>query len=172
MAKRSKSSQKPTGDERLFTLEVFITSGPISETFAKKNRVVSRAIQIRGEQTLEQLHVAIFAAFDREDEHMYEFQLGGMGPMDPEARCYGLSGAMNDPFSGKESAGDVASTTVGSLGLEVDEVFGYWFDFGDDWWHQINVVSIEEIVPKGRYPRVTKRIGESPPQYVDWDEEE
>ena len=172
MAKRSKSSQKPTGNERLYTLEVFITHGPITEDFAKKNRVVSRVIQIRGEQTLEQLHVAIFAAFDREDEHMYEFQLGGKGPMDPKARCYSRSAVMDDPFSGKESAGDVASTTVGSLGLKVDEVFGYWFDFGDDWWHQINVVSIEETVPKGRYPRVTKRVGESPPQYIDWDEEE
>jgi hypothetical protein len=58
------------------------------------------------------------------------------------------------------------------LGLKVDEAFGYWFDFGDDWWHQLNVVEVKEECPKGKYPRVTKRVGTSPPQYVNWDEEE
>ena len=48
----------------------------------------------------------------------------------------------------------------------------YWFDFGDDWWHQINVLAIDDKVPKGKYPKVVKRIGKSPPQYVDWDEED
>ena len=38
---------------------------------------------IRGDQTLEDLHHAIFDALGREEEHMYEFQLGGTGPMDP-----------------------------------------------------------------------------------------
>ena len=57
------------------------------------------------------------------------------------------------------------------LGLKVDEVFGYWFDFGDDWWHQVNVVAIEQA-ERGKYPKVIKRMGKSPPQYVDWDEEE
>ncbi|RWX51876.1 pRiA4b ORF-3-like protein [Candidatus Electrothrix marina] len=43
------------------------------------------------------------------------------------------------------------------------------FDFGDDWWHQINVVSITEPVsaPKGKYPKIIKRKGDSPPQYPD-----
>ena len=53
----------------------------------------------------------------------------------------------------------------------VNQAFGYWFDFGDDWWHQINVVAIEEKVKRGKYPKVVKRTGKSPPQYIDWDEE-
>ena len=56
------------------------------------------------------------------------------------------------------------------LGLEVGRSFGYWFDFGDDWWHQINVEAIEEKVPGGKFPRVTKRVGKSPPQYAQEDE--
>ena len=31
---------------------------------------------------------------------------------------------------------------------------------------------MEEEVPPGKYPRLTKRVGESPPQYMDWDEED
>ena len=46
-------------------------------------------------------------------------------------------------------------------------LLGYWFDFGDDWWHQINMEGIEEKVPKGKYPKVTKKVGKSPPQYAD-----
>lgn len=159
-------------DKWLYTLDVFITSGPMTEKFAKKNKVISRTIQIRGDQTLEDLHEAIFKAFDREDEHMYEFQVGGKGPMDPKARKYVPPMAMDDPFGDKRPASNVTRGTIGSLDLKVDEAFGYWFDFGDDWWHQINVVAIKDKVPRGKYPKVTKRVGQSPPQYVDWDEEE
>ena len=54
----------------------------------------------------------------------------------------------------------------------MDDAFGYWFDFGDDWWHQINVVAIQDEAPEGTYPRATKRVGASPPQYPNWDEED
>jgi hypothetical protein len=82
--------------KRIYTFEAFIMSGPITERFAQKNKVISRTIQIRGEQTLEDLHHAIFEAFDREEEHMYEFQIGGKGPMDPKARRYVLPVSLND----------------------------------------------------------------------------
>ncbi|HYB73424.1 MAG TPA: plasmid pRiA4b ORF-3 family protein [Candidatus Sulfotelmatobacter sp.] len=156
----------------LYTLEVRILNGPMTSKFVKKNRVISRTIQVRGDQTLQQLHRAIFHAFDREEEHMYEFQIGGKGPMDPKARSYVLPMAMDDLFTDKPPAGDVTRTTIAPLGLKVNDAFGYWFDFGDDWWHQINVVAIDAQVEHGRYPRVTGRVGESPPQYVDWESEE
>jgi len=159
-------------DNRLFTLEVHIISGPMTEQFINKNQVVSRTIQIRGDQTLQALHYAIFEAFEREEEHMYEFQVGGKGPMDPQARSYVLPMDMGDLFSEREPSGDVARTTVGSIGLSVGEAFRYWFDFGDDWWHQIDVVAIADEAPPGDYPTVTERIGQSPPQYTDWDEDE
>jgi len=175
MARQQRKKQaKPeaVSDERLYRLEVFIISGPISRRFAKKNKVISRTIEIRGTQTLEELHEAIFLAFDREEEHMYEFQVGGKGPMDPEARRYVLDLYGRGGGDEEGVAGNVEKTPISSLGLKEGEVFGYWFDFGDDWWHQINVLAIEEKAGKGKYPQVTKRIGKSPPQYVDWDEEE
>ncbi|MBI4481541.1 MAG: hypothetical protein HY652_01490 [Acidobacteria bacterium] len=124
------------GDPCLYTFDIFIISGPMTEKFARNNKVISRTIQIRGDQTLEDLHHAIFDAFDREEEHMYEFQIGGKGPMDPKARRYVLPMAMEEPIPGpRKPAGNVTRTTIGSLGLKVDDAFGYWFDFGDDWWH-------------------------------------
>jgi hypothetical protein len=157
---------------KIYTLEVFIIGGPIAEEFAKKNPVISRTIEIRGDQTLEVLHHVIFRAFNREDEHMYEFQVGGKGPHDPKARRYGLGAYMDAVFGESKIHADVKHTTMDSLKLKMNEAFGYWFDFGDDWWHQINVLSIDDQSPKGRYPKVTKRIGKSPPQYPDFDEED
>ncbi|HUW85075.1 MAG TPA: plasmid pRiA4b ORF-3 family protein [Phycisphaerae bacterium] len=174
MAKRkSAEGRRVRKDDRLFTLEVFIFSGPMTEEFTKKNKVISRTIQIRGDQTLEELHDVIFDAFGRFDGHMYEYQIGGKRPMDPKARRYGLGdGYEGSGLDSPDLAGDVTRTTIGSLDLKVDDAFGYWFDFGDDWWHQINVVSIEDKAPRGKYPKVTKRVGKSPPQYVDWGEED
>jgi hypothetical protein len=166
--KTSKAADQTKGG--LYTLDVFIIGGPVSEKFAKKNRVVSRTIQIRGDQTLEDLHHAIFDAFGRWEEHMYEFQFG-KGPMDPKALRYVLPSAFESESGEKNPpTGRVDKTTIESLGLKVGDRFGYWFDFGDDWWHQINVEGIEDKVPRGKFPKVTKRVGKSPPQYPDEDE--
>jgi hypothetical protein len=163
MAKPRKPSQeslatpKP-GRVRIYTLDVFLPRRPVSKSFAKKKSGVSRLIQVRGDQTLEDLHHAIFAAFDREEEHMYEFQFG-QGPRDYQGPIYGL-----------QEGGHVSETTIDSLRLKVGRSFGYLFDFGDNWQHQINVEAIEEAVPQGHYPKVIKRVGESQPQYMDEDE--
>lgn len=158
----TKSNKKKTASSKksLYTMEVFITSGPVSEEFLERNPVISRTIVIRGDQTLDDLHDIIFDAFDRFDPHMYEFQIGGKGPNDTDARKY----AVRDP----DADGDASKTTIDSLGLAVGDAFGYWFDFGDDWWHQVNVISIiKDNIPEGRYPEIIKEVGESPPQYED-----
>ena len=158
-----------SGPTRLYTLQVFLLGGPVPKKFAGKE--ISRKIQIRGDQTLEALHRAIFKAFDRWDEHFYEFQFG-KGPHDPEGKRYVLPEMLEQEGQGPTIAGDVTRTAIDSLGLKVDQPFGYWFDYGDDWWHQIDVVAIDEKVPKGQYPKVTRRVGKSPPQYMDEEEEE
>jgi Plasmid pRiA4b ORF-3-like protein len=154
----------------IYTLEVFIISGLVNEKFARKNPIISRTLEIRGDQTLVEFHEIIFKAFDRYDEHIYEFQIGGKGPDDPKARRYGLPAYQVEISDDFKLAGDVEQTTIDSLKLKKDEAFGYWFDFGDNWWHQVNVIAIEMKTPKGRYPKITNRVGQSPPQYMEDDE--
>jgi len=91
---------------------------------------------------------------------------------DPRGKRYVMPFALEGPSASEDHAGVTTDTTLGSLGLEVGRSFGYWFDFGDDWYHQIDVVAIDAEAPPGDYPRVTKRVGESPPQYADWDDED
>ena len=179
MTKMTRIAKKPLAaakaqpqEKQIFTLQVVIVSGPMTGSFIEQNPVVSRTIEARGDHTLADLHHAIFAAFGRDDEHMYEFQIGGKRPMDPKAKRYGPSMAMVDPFGERDGSADAAHATIGSLGLTSGNRFGYWFDFGDDWWHQIDLLAIAEGVLRGKLPKVTQRVGASPPQYVDWDEEE
>ena len=161
---QSKTEAIKQSDETLFVLYVVIIAGPVTDEFIEENPEISRTIEIKGRHTLQDLHRILFSAFDREEEHLYEFQLGGRGPNDPDATRYGVeipgeSGSVND----------VAKANMTNLGLSQGDFFGYWFDFGDDWWHQIAVMDIKEKAPKEKYPKVTKRVGASPPQYAEFD---
>jgi len=167
--KSAKSSAHPgdrprrvtaTPAANLYVVSVFLTAGPVSEKFARKQ--VRRDIEIRGDQTLEQLHQAIFAAFDRFEAHFFEFQFG-KGPFDPDGPNYGIP----DPHERKTGYGDARTTTLDDLDLKPHRVFGYLFDFGDEWFHQLQVERIEQAIPTVAYPRVIKRVGKSPPQYAD-----
>ena len=123
-------------------------------------------IEIRGDQTLEQLHQAIFNAYDRREEHLYEFQFGKR-PFDPAGPNYGIP----EPGRKKTKVRDARTTKLDDLDLKLHRVFGYWFDFGDDWYHQVQVDRIEQAIPTVTYPRVIKRVGKSPPQYRDENDE-
>ncbi len=144
----------------LYVVSVFLTGGPISEKFA--NKEIRRDIEIRGDQTLELLHRTIFAAFDRSDEHLYEFQFGKR-PFDPKGPNHGIP----DPHERQQGYGDARKTAMDDLDLKPDRVFGYLFDFGDEWFHQVQVERIEPAIPTVTYPRVIKRVGKSPPQYAE-----
>lgn len=157
---------------QVYELTVTLIGGPLTEEFFDANPVVLRAVQMLGTQTLEKLHNIIFEAFDREDEHMYEFQVGAEQPFDESARRYVLASPWADPFESEPPAGTVERTTLADLGLAVKDHFFYWFDFGDDWFHEIVVVAILDEVSPGAYPKITQRVGASPPQYPDWDDDD
>jgi hypothetical protein len=53
--------------------------------------------------------------------------------------------------------------------LKPRQVFFYLFDFGDEWWHDIRVLTTDGLASGGKYPRVTARVGKSPPQYPAFD---
>ncbi|MBI3950510.1 MAG: plasmid pRiA4b ORF-3 family protein [Acidobacteria bacterium] len=171
-SKKKKVAQKKTGkrtpapkSNRVYTLHVYLVGGPIGEEYAGKE--VSRKIEILGHQTLHDLHEAIFDAFDREEEHLYEFNLG-KNPRDRSQR-YFFRGGWD---TGDEDTKDPQAATIDSLNLKVGHRFGYVFDMGDYWEHVIEVVAVEEREAKGTYPRVSERVGNSPPQYPDEDKEE
>lgn len=143
----------------LYVFKVFLVGGPISRKFA--NKECSRVIEIRGDQTLADLHWAIYKAYDRWEDHLYEFQFGKR-PFDPAGPKYGVGGPRGLP----RGSGDAETTKLDDLKLTAERTFGYWFDFGDDWYHQVQVERIEQAIPTITYPRVARRVGKSPPQHA------
>ncbi len=139
-------------------------------------RRIWRRIAIRGDQTLEKLHKAIFEAFDRYDPHLYSFYFPKPGVRGRErlrdAVEYTHPYVLEDhPFGGR-GLRNAAATKIEELKLEKGQSFDYLFDFGDSWEHLITVEQTDALVERGRYPRIVEKRGESPPQYPELDEDE
>jgi hypothetical protein len=136
-----------------------------------------RRIALKGKQTLDDLHEAIFQAFDRFDEHLYSFYFPRPGSKGRarmrDAVEYACPFSCTDggPFA-DEASHNAAETKLSSLGLKPKQVFMYLFDFGDQWLHEITVEQVDAPEAKGKYPQVVETHGQSPPQYPDMDEEE
>jgi hypothetical protein len=134
-----------------------------------------RRIAIRGGQTLDDLHEAIFEAFDRFDEHLYSFYFPKPGSKGRarirDAQEYACSYMAEDPSWGEPGV-KTTDAKVTSLGLTPRRKLYYLFDFGDEWWHEITVEKTDAPAEKGRYPRILDKHGPSPPQYPDFDEED
>lgn len=141
-----------------------------------------RRIAIRVSQTLDDLHEAIFDAFDREEEHLYSFYVAPFGRSIKTRRRDRTGVEYTHPYNceqhsvfgffDKTTRHNAKKTRIGSLTLKAGQKFSYLFDFGDSWWHEIAVEQTNGESEKGRYPRIIEKHGDSPPQYPDWDDEE
>jgi len=117
-----------------------------------------RIIDIKGNQMLSSLHKAIFKAFDRFEEHQYSFFLSNK-PYDRESEY-------TSPGIGADGTSKLATRIrIDSVELYGGPKFLYLFDYGDEWWHNVELISVTERVTRANYPRVVKKQGKSPPQY-------
>lgn len=119
-----------------------------------------RRIEIRGAQSLGDLHRALQRAFNWDDDHLYAFFLSGKF-WDPRAEY-------DDPRG--EEGRDASRYLLEHLPLKRGQKIAYVFDFGDEWRVTLR---LEKIVPDGinkrrKYPRIAEREGRAPPQYPTW----
>jgi hypothetical protein len=136
-----------------------------------------RRIAILGNQTLDDLHEAIYEAFDRYDEHLYSFYFPppgsrGRGRLRDALEYTHPYNAEESGSMWGESANNAAKTKIASLGLQKKQRFEYLFDFGDEWWHELTVEEVDGEPDEGEYPRIVEKHGTSPPQYPEVDDEE
>lgn len=117
-----------------------------------------RIIDIKGNQMLSSLHKAIFKAFDRSEEHQYSFFLSNK-PYDRESE-YTSPGIDTDGT--KKLATRIR---IDSLALYGGPKILYLFDYGDELWHEVELISVTEKVTRASYPMVVKKQGKSPTQY-------
>ena len=130
-----------------------------------------RMIEISGDCTFDDLHLAIFNAFDRYDHHLYSFFI-------TRSNTESMASIMDSPeithpantedlFGSGEKKDSAAETKIDRVGLVEKDVFHYLFDFGDDWWHRIRVAKVLDNQEKRKGVRVIKAVGAAPPQYPE-----
>ena len=130
-----------------------------------------RRIAVLGRQNLHNLHEAIYAAFDRYDEHLYSFYFPKRGTIQNRRRwlheaieyTHPYNAAEPHPWTG-EKLPSAKTVRIDALRLKMEWRFKYLFDFGDQWWHDLTVEQVSGHPELGKYPRVIEKHGRSPAQ--------
>jgi hypothetical protein len=112
-----------------------------------------RRIQVRGSTTLADLHHILQIVMGWEDEHLHQFIVDGV--------YYGES----IPEWGVEKEDELITRLDQIVAAEKDR-FGYQYDFGDSWHHQIVVEKILPPEADVHYPRCLKGKRACPPEDV------
>ena len=184
-----------------------------------------RKLELRADQTLHDLHLAIQNAFEWDNDHLYAFYMSGkawdsdseyrlpdnttpwdeiieddeddqleppeLTPEEREAQLRQFFGTdsgltlaeMETKFAdfwesfwedaAEAGPGNSLETELSVLNLRPKQEFMYLFDFGDEHRFKVRVYAInEQANPADDYPRVVELVGDSPPQYDYWDEDE
>lgn len=121
---------------------------------------VWRRIEMRGDQTLEDLHYAIQEAFGWDDDHLYSFYLNGKA-FDPRTEYC-------SPYADCER--HVSGYRLENIDLRPRKKVLYLFDYGDELRHTVTVEAITKggVEPRKKYPRIAERHGRRVRQYADW----
>ena len=117
---------------------------------------VWRRLEVPSTSTLKDLHGILQTAFDWENEHLHEFEIG--------SRRFGNPGFIDDFHTGfgtpVEDETSVCLADVASTGTK----FTYTYDFGDNWIHQIVVEDVTARSPMVAYPRCMAGRCAAPPE--------
>ena len=100
-----------------------------------------RRIEVKTTTTLKALHPVIQAAMGWENEHLFQFEIGG----------HKVSG-------GRASLGDLAAEGI--------KRFSYLYDMGDSWEHDLRIEKLSPADPSTAYPRYVDGAGRCPPEDV------
>jgi hypothetical protein len=98
--------------------------------------------------TLAELHHVIQDAMGWYDCHLHQFEMRGVYYAHPEHQL--------------DESRDESRITL--VGLKAGDRFEYWYDFGDDWYHDILVESVERADPALSYPRCVTGRRACPPE--------
>ncbi|MBI4675944.1 MAG: SEC-C domain-containing protein [Chloroflexi bacterium] len=116
-------------------------------------------LELRRDQTLEDLHLAIQDAADFDNDHLYSFYLSGTA-WDKETE-----------YSTREARYS-SDTALKNVPLRMKQHFLYLFDFGDQHEFDVQLIDAQPDAPAQAYPHLVAQHGKLPPQYGEDEDEE
>ncbi len=133
------------------TFDVYLTgSDPkIWRRFVTKNDI-----------TLHEFHLLlkIVMGWQDEDGHIYEFDVHGLRFEEPDEEGY-EGNPLNIPL-------DSTTVKLAQIVNSAREKFYYRYDRGDDWYHEISIVSILPLEKNMVYPQCIGGEGACPPENI------
>jgi hypothetical protein len=124
---------------------------------------VWREILVPSDLRLDRLHTVIQSVMGWDDCHLHEFSNGVRGP--GELRfgrpMPGDGFLLADPGPPLR---DERKATLMDLAPAKGSRFRYWYDFGDDWFHDVRVKDLAEAQPGAPSLRCLKAEGACPPE--------
>lgn len=141
-----------------------------------------RDIQINSDRSFSDFHDAIFSAFDRDDPHMYSFFLPGIRiEGNSDSFFFGRKSRDDDDDDFDENTPidqwperDIPShkLSLGRFRYGPKFKFSYLFDYGDEWWHEVEFREERPYEANWSCGHTIKSNRPSPPQYPNQDDEE
>lgn len=125
------------------------------------DKSVWRRIAVSSDDVLDDLHDAIQAAFDFDNDHLYEFSFRNR---------FGKKQRVPHPMCEEEFSTD--EFKIEELPLRIGETMKYVFDFGDNWQFKAELEEIQPPNPKFKHAEILEEHGKAPEQYPEWDDEE
>jgi len=116
-----------------------------------------RELHVRSDTPLSKLHDVLQEAFGWTHSHLHVFE-------DTSRQRYGdTAGDADDLGFGDPGLRDERQYTVADIAPRARSLFGYIYDFGDDWVHRIRVKKVQPAEPGKKYPACTAGARAAPP---------
>lgn len=96
--------------------------------------LIWRRFQVQDTYRMDRFHQVIQITMGWDNKHLHEFQI--------DQRRIGMIFGDMDDFEG-ENLEDENKLYLKDLRLKAGDRFGYWYDFGDDWRH---ILEVEEVM--------------------------
>lgn len=123
-----------------------------------------RKIALSGEDSLDDLHLAIQDTFEFNADHLYAFFMDNRVWSE-----YRFEAPEAFEFSDSEREISAAEVRIGDLNLIVNQHILYLFDFGDQWEFDVHLLEVRKDEPLLRRSKILEVHGESPEQYPRYD---
>lgn len=115
-----------------------------------------RRIEVPGTFTLDRLHMVVQVAMGWTNSHLHAFTI--------EDRRYLPAEFTDDPPAEDEATAPLVAVVPIERVNEAGYTFGYEYDFGDGWEHELRAVAATPPEPGVPYPRCSAGRGACPPE--------